>query len=94
MSYAGKVAGAVITRQRPGTAKGFCFITLEDETGYANAIVRPTLFEQARLVINLVPALQISGSLQNLQGVIYVMAEKIVALSAADIPAQTSHDYH
>src|SRR5262249_53572248 len=55
-----KIGGAVITRQRPGTAKGFCFITVEDETGHANAIVRPTLFEQARLIINLVPALIIS----------------------------------
>jgi len=89
-----KVAGAVITRQRPGTAKGFCFITLEDETGHANAIVRPTLFEQARLVINLVPALQISGRLQNEQGVIHIMAEKIVALTSGDLPSEASHDYH
>jgi error-prone DNA polymerase len=89
-----KVAGAVITRQRPGTAKGFCFITLEDETGHANAIVRPTLFEQARLVINLVPALLISGHLQNEQGVIHVMAEKIAAVTSGDLPSGASHDYH
>jgi error-prone DNA polymerase len=88
-----KVAGAVITRQRPGTAKGFCFITLEDETGHANAIVRPTLFEQARLVINLVPALLISGRLQNEQGVIHIMAEKIISLNTDELPKQASHDY-
>ena len=72
-----QIAGAVITRQRPGTAKGVCFITLEDETGHANAIVRPGLFESARLVINLEPALLITGRLQNEQGVIHVLAETI-----------------
>jgi len=64
-----KIAGAVTCRQRPGTAKGVCFITLEDETGCANAIVRPALFEKARLVINLKPALVITGKVQNEQGV-------------------------
>ncbi len=89
-----KIGGAVITRQRPGTAKGFCFITIEDETGHANAIVRPTLFEQARLMINLVPALIISGRLQNEQGVIHVMADQIVAMPEAGMPQSYSHDYH
>ena len=89
-----KIAGAVSCRQRPGTAKGFVFITLEDETGHANAIVRPHLFEAARLVINLEPALVITGRLQNEQGVIHVMAEDIVALPAAGLPEQVSHNYH
>jgi error-prone DNA polymerase len=88
-----KIGGAVITRQRPGTAKGFCFITLEDETGLANAIVRPKLFEEARLVINLEPALVITGRVQNEQGVIHVMAEEIVAMPGPGLPAQQSHDY-
>ncbi len=88
------VAGAVITRQRPGTAKGFCFITLEDETGHANAIVRPDRFEQHRLVINLEPALLITGRLQRDEGVIHVMAETIAPLPAAGLPAGPSHDYH
>jgi error-prone DNA polymerase len=88
-----KIGGAVITRQRPGTAKGFCFITLEDETGLANAIVRPKLFEEARLVINLEPALVITGRVQNEQGVIHVMAEEIVAMPGPGLPAQRSHDY-
>jgi error-prone DNA polymerase len=88
-----KVAGAVITRQRPGTAKGFCFITLEDETGHANAIVRPALFEQFRLIINLVPTLLITGCLQNEQGVIHIMAEAIAPLDDNSLPSAVSHDY-
>ena len=88
-----RVGGAVITRQRPGTAKGFCFITLEDETGHANAIVRPALFEKLRLVINLEPALLITGRLQNKGGVIHVMAQTIAPLPAAGLPAQPGHDY-
>jgi error-prone DNA polymerase len=89
-----QIAGAVSCRQRPGTAKGFVFITLEDETGTANAIVRPALFEQERMVINLEPALLITGRLQNEQGVIHVMAETIVALPTCGLPEQASHDYH
>jgi error-prone DNA polymerase len=89
-----QVGGAVITRQRPGTAKGFCFITLEDETGHANAIVRPALFELSRLVINLEPALLITGRLQNEQGVIHIMAETITGLPDLGLPAGSSHNYH
>ena len=88
------IAGAVNCRQRPGTAKGFVFITLEDETGHANAIVRPQLFEAARLIINLEPALVIVGRLQNESGVIHVMAEEITALPALGLPTQSSHNYH
>ena len=88
-----KIAGAVITRQRPGTAKGFCFITLEDETGLANAIVRPKLFEEMRLTINLEPSLLIVGKVQNEQGVIHVMAERIGPLPEVGMPAQASHDF-
>ena len=88
-----KIGGAVICRQRPGTAKGFCFITLEDETGMANAIVRPKLFEDARLTINLEAALIISGRLQNEQGVIHIMAERIAAMPVLGMPEQASHDF-
>ena len=88
-----RICGSVITRQRPGTAKGFCFITIEDETGLANAIVRPKLFEEARLVINLEPALLITGRLQNEKGVIHVMAEKIEAMPDLGLPAEQSHDF-
>jgi error-prone DNA polymerase len=89
-----KIGGSVICRQRPGTAKGFCFLTIEDETGLANAIVRPALFERDRLTINLEAALLITGRLQNEQGVIHVMAEKIAALPALGLPEQASHDFH
>ncbi len=89
-----KIGGAVITRQRPGTAKGVCFITLEDETGLANAIVRPKLFEDCRLVINLEPALVITGRVQNERGVIHVLAETIEPMPALGLPTQGSYDYH
>ncbi|HEY5227318.1 MAG TPA: OB-fold nucleic acid binding domain-containing protein, partial [Opitutaceae bacterium] len=89
-----RVCGSVITRQRPGTAKGFCFITLEDETGLVNVIVRPRLFEEARLVINLEPALCITGRLQSEKGVIHVMAEKIEGMADLGLPVQSSHDFH
>jgi error-prone DNA polymerase len=88
-----RVGGAVITRQRPGTAKGFCFITLEDETGHANAVVAPALFERCRLVINLEPALLITGRVQNEDNVIHIRAEQIEKLPAAGLPAQASHDF-
>jgi error-prone DNA polymerase len=89
-----RICGSVITRQRPGTAKGFCFITLEDETGLANAIVRPRLFEESRLVINLEPALVITGRLQNEKGVIHIMAEEVTGMPDLGLPLQASHDYH
>ena len=88
-----RICGSVITRQRPGTAKGFCFITLEDETGLANAIVRPRLFEEARLIINLEPALVITGRLQNEKGVIHIMAEEIAGMPDLGLPEQASHDF-
>jgi error-prone DNA polymerase len=88
------IAGSVICRQRPGTAKGFVFISLEDETGIANAIVVPQLFEAKRLMITQEPALRITGRLQNLHGVIHVKAQLIEPLTAAALPAQASHDFH
>jgi error-prone DNA polymerase len=71
-----RVAGMVITRQRPGTAKGFVFLTLEDETGVANIIVRPDLFARDRLVITEEPFLVVDGVLQHQDGVISVRAEQ------------------
>ncbi len=88
------IAGAVICRQRPGTAKGVVFISLEDETGIANAVVAPPLFERNRLVITQEPALKITGRLQNVSGVTHVRAECIEPLCEAGLPAQTSHDFH
>jgi error-prone DNA polymerase len=88
------IAGSVICRQRPGTAKGFVFISLEDETGIANAVVVPAVFERLRLVITQEPSLRITGSLQNVSGVQHVKAEVIEPLREADLPAQASHDFH
>lgn len=87
------IGGSVICRQRPGTAKGTVFVSLEDETGVANAIVHSDLFERHRLVINEEPALRITGRLQNRSGVIHVKAEAIEALRADAVPAQRSHDF-
>ena len=72
-----RVAGAVITRQRPGTAKGFVFLTLEDETGIANIIVRPDLFSAERRAIVSEPYLLIEGTLQIQEGVTSVKAERV-----------------
>jgi error-prone DNA polymerase len=88
------IAGSVICRQRPGTAKGFVFISLEDETGIANAVVLPALFERRRLVITQEPSLRITGPLQNVSGVIHIKAERIEALAEPALPAQASHDFH
>ena len=88
------IAGAVTCRQRPGTASGVVFVTLEDESGTANAIIWPALFERFRLVINLEPALMITGKLQNESGVIHVVADIVEPLPAFSVPVNSSHDYH
>ncbi len=87
-----RVAGAVICRQRPGTAKGFLFLSLEDETGIANAIVQPDLFESARVTLVSEPYLLIEGVLQNQQGVVSVKAARVQALEI-DLGAAESHDF-
>jgi error-prone DNA polymerase len=88
-----RVAGMVITRQRPGTAKGFVFLTLEDETGVANIIVRPDLFARDRLVILEEPFLVVEGVLQNQDGVTAVRAEAVQGMRGADINFD-AHDFY
>jgi error-prone DNA polymerase len=88
-----RVAGAVITRQRPGTAKGFVFLTLEDETGIANIIVRPDLFDRERTAIVSEPFLLIEGTLQNQEGVTSVKADRVQSLSAGAVEPP-SHDFY
>jgi len=88
-----RIAGGVITRQRPGTAKGFVFISLEDETGISNAIVTPQLFERNHVVIVHQQFLMIEGELQNQDGVISVKAERIEPLHITRAET-TSHDFH
>jgi error-prone DNA polymerase len=88
-----RVAGAVITRQRPGTAKGFVFLTLEDETGIANIIVRPDLFTEYRVTIVGESFLLVEGILQQQDGVTSVKAERVIGLRG-EAPAVVSHDFH
>ncbi len=87
------VGGWVIVRQRPGTAKGFVFLTLEDETGVANIIITPQLFDKNRLALVDQPFLLIEGTLQNQDNVISVKAKRIRPLSIK-VAAAPSHDFH
>ena len=89
-----RVAGQVICRQRPGTAKGFLFISLEDETGISNIVVLPKMFERNRLTITQEKFLMITGTLQNLENVIHVKADKVEPLLVGDLPAAKSYDFH
>jgi error-prone DNA polymerase len=88
-----KVAGAVVVRQRPGTAKGFVFLNLEDETGLVNVIVRPALFHRHRLALVNEPFLLIEGTLQRQDNVTSIRAERLAPLRhrLASVP---SHDFH
>ena len=88
-----RVAGMVITRQRPGTAKGFVFLTLEDETGIANIIVRPDLFARDRLVVVEERFLLVDGVLQHQDGVVSVRAEAVQGMTNAAIDFD-SHDFY
>jgi error-prone DNA polymerase len=87
------VAGWVIVRQRPGTAKGFVFLSIEDETGVSNIIITPQLFEKNRLVVVRHPFLLIEGRLQNQDNVISVKAKRIRPLTF-QVAAAPSHDFH
>ena len=88
-----RIGGCVITRQRPGTAKGFVFLSLEDETGVANAIVRPDMFHENRLLLTSERFLAVEGILQNQDNVISVRAERVQPLFVTQ--AETvSHDFH
>jgi error-prone DNA polymerase len=89
-----KVAGCVITRQRPGTAKGFVFLSLEDETGIVNIIVQPDLFERRRIVCTTSPYILVKGVLQSITGVISVKAGEIEELHFRDAAVMSSHDFH
>jgi len=86
------VAGSVIVRQRPGTAKGFVFLSLEDETGIANVIVTPPLFARHRLALVSEPYLVVEGIAQRQDGVISVRAIRAQGLPVLGhhIP---SHDF-
>jgi len=86
-------AGCVITRQRPGTAKGLIFLTLEDETGHANVIVMPDVYSLDPMVVLHERFVQVQGRVQNQDGVVHLRAERIAPLSVSAAATQ-SHDFH
>jgi error-prone DNA polymerase len=88
-----RIAGWVIVRQRPGTAKGFVFLTLEDETGVSNVIITPQLFDRNRMILVDSPFLLIEGALQNQDNVVSVKARRVRPLSF-QVGAAPSHDFH
>lgn len=89
-----RIAGLVICRQRPGTAKGNLFISLEDETGIANAFVPSSIFEKNRLTITQEAFLIISGHLQRVESVTSIFTERIEILEFGTVLATRSHDFH
>jgi error-prone DNA polymerase len=88
-----RTAGCVIARQRPGTAKGFIFLSMEDETGIANVIVTPDLYERERLVVTRSKFILAEGPLQNQDGVIHVKASRLSSLFDQTLEVR-SHDFH
>jgi error-prone DNA polymerase len=88
-----RIGGCVICRQRPGTAKGFVFLSLEDETGVANAIITPDLFQKNRLLLSSEQFLMVEGILQNQDNVISVKAERVLPLSIT-CASTASHDFY
>ena len=87
-----RIAGSVVVRQRPGTAKGFVFLSMEDETGIMNAIVTPAIFDRYKFEVLGEPFLMIDGVLQNLDGVISVKAGRVAGMRAG--ATAESHDFH
>ena len=88
-----KGAGCIIARQRPGTAKGFIFLSMEDETGIANVIVTPDLYERDRLTVTRSKFILAEGILQNQDGVIHIKATRLVTLTDGSMEMR-SHDFH
>jgi len=88
-----RAAGCVIARQRPGTAKGFIFLSMEDETGIANIIITPDLYERERVVVTRSKFVLVEGALQNQDGVIHIKARRIQPLAFTNLELR-SHDFH
>lgn len=88
------VVGAAICRQRPGTAKGVFFLSLEDETGIINCVLWPSLFERHRLMVAQEPYLLIRGKVQKSQGTLHIIARHVEALRLEGAPKSASHDFH
>ena len=88
-----RAAGCVIARQRPGTAKGFIFLSMEDETGIMNVIIGPELYEQERVLITRGKFLLVEGKLQNQDTVVHVRADRVSRLPVSEAGTR-SHDFH
>ncbi len=88
-----RTAGCVIARQRPGTAKGFIFLSMEDETGIANVIITPDLYERERLVVTRSKFVLVEGALQNQDRVVHIKAKRIQSLAFSNLEVR-SHDFH
>ncbi len=87
-----RLAGHVIVRQRPMSAKGFCFLTLEDETGIANAVLTPDMFRRFRAPLQTSPLIEVAGKVQNVEGVIHLRVSELSALPLRP-PLPPSHDF-
>ena len=87
-----RTAGVAIVRQRPQTARGVCFITLEDETGLSNGVLTPGFFERFRVPLHEGSILEVAGPVQNVDGVVHVRVKELRALVGREgLPP--SHDY-
>jgi error-prone DNA polymerase len=88
-----ELAGLVVCRQQPGTARGFVFMVVEDEFGLVNVIVRPDLYEKQRLIVRGEPFVIVKGEVQRRDGVTNLMAESFSALSVGEGLAPASHNF-
>jgi error-prone DNA polymerase len=88
-----KTAGLIIVRQRPGAAKGFCFLTLEDETGTGNAVITPSRFQSLRAILHSSSVVVVTGRLEQRDGVTHVRVEQMEPISVPG-PTPASHDFH
>jgi error-prone DNA polymerase len=77
-----QIAGLVLVRQKPGSAKGVMFITIEDETGVANVVIWPSLYEKQRRIILTATMLGINGKIQREGEVVHFIAQRLTDLSS------------
>ncbi len=91
-----RAAGLVICRQRPGTAKGVVFLTLEDETGFVNVVVWPDVYERFAALVKTEPFLGVDGKVQSEDGVVHLVAERIAVpvVEGEKPPTGGSRDFH
>ncbi len=88
-----RIAGHAIVRQRPGSAKGFCFVTLEDETGLSNAVLTPDIARRFRVPLHQASLLEVAGPIQRVEGVIHVRVRELAPLDLDGAVLPASHDY-